>query len=91
MLGAAESNSLGAETDRSLGVRRGIGVRAHAKAAHLVGPADQSCEFAGQLRFDHFDLAGQHLSGRAVDGDVVTLFEALAASSHGPRSIVDAQ
>ena len=91
VLGAAQPDSFGAETDRRFRVGRRVGVRAHAKLAHLVGPADQGGKFSGQLRLDHLDLAGQHLAGRSVDRDVVALFERLSAGRHRAPGIVDAQ
>ncbi len=91
VLGAAEPDAFGAEPHRRLGVGRRVGIGAHAELAHFVGPADQRGKFAGELRLDHVDLAGQHLAGRAVDGDEFALLVRLAARRHGPRGIVDAQ
>ena len=81
VLGAAKPDAFGAEAHRRFGVGRRIGIGAHAELAHLVGPADQRGEFAGQLRLDHVDLAGQHLAGRAVDGDGIAFLERLAAGA----------
>jgi hypothetical protein len=47
----------------------------------LVGPAHQRAEFAGQFRLDHRHPAGEHLAGRAVDGDDVARLE-LPADHH---------
>ena len=91
VLGAAEPDAFGAEAHGGLGVGRRVGIGAHAELAHLVGPADQRGKFAGELRLDHVDLAGEHLAGRAVDGDEVALFERLAAGGHGLRGVIDAQ
>ena len=91
VLGAAQPDALGAEAHCSLGIGRRVGIGAHAELAHFVGPADQGGKFAGQLRLDHFDLAGQHLAGGAVDGDEVAFFEALSAGRHGAGIVIDAQ
>ena len=91
VLGAAEADALGAETHGGLRVGRRIGIGAHAEAAHLVGPADQRGEIVGELRLDHVDAAGQHLAGRAVDGDEIAFLEALPAGAHGALGVVDAQ
>ena len=73
VLGAAQPDALGAVFQRGARVRRRIGIGAHAELAHLVGPTHQGCEFAGQFRLDHRHAPGQHLAGRAVDGDDVAL------------------
>ena len=84
VLGAAQPDALGAEFQRGARIGRRIGIGAHAELAHLVGPAHQRGEFAGQFRLDHRHLPEQHLAGRAVDGDDVALLERHA----GRRSCV---
>ena len=88
VLGAAEPDALGAELQRDARVVRRVGIGAHAELAHLVGPAHQRREFARQRRLDHRHAAGQHLPGRAVDGDDLALLEGLAGrrSSSAPRN-----
>ncbi len=49
-------------------------------------------ELAGQRRLDHRHAPGQHLAGRAVDGDDVALLAASCpADAHGAGRVVDAQ
>ena len=75
VLGAAQPDALGAELHRGARVGRRVGVGAHPQLARLVGPAHQRGELAGQRRLDHRHLAGQHLAGRAVDGDDLAALE----------------
>ena len=77
VLGAAEPDAFGAELHRDARVVRRVGIGAHAELAHLVGPAHQRRELARQRRLDHRHAPGQHLPGRAVDGDEVALPERL--------------
>ena len=91
VLGAAEPDALGAEFHRHARVVRRVGVGAHAELARLVGPAHQRRELARQLRLDHRHPAGQHLAGRAIDGDEIAGAERLAGDGHGARRIVHAQ
>ena len=76
VLGAAEPDALGAELQRDARVVRRVGVGAHLQLAHAVGPAHQRGELAGQRRLEHRHAAGEHLAGRAVDGDDLALLEA---------------
>ncbi len=78
VLGAAEADALGAEAARVLGIGRRVGIGAHAHRAHLVGPAHQRREIAGELRLDGRHLAEHHLAGRAVDGDDLARLHDLA-------------
>ena len=59
VLGAAETDALGAEAARRTGVERGLRVGPDAEPAVLVGPAHQSREIARQLGIDRRDRA-QH-------------------------------
>ena len=87
VLGAAEPDALGAERARGARVGRRLGIGAHLQPPRGVGPFHEPREVAGQLRLAHGDRAGEHLAGRAVDGDDVALAEACARrrSSCRPR------
>ena len=50
VLGAAESDALGAEVARDLRVVRQVGVGAHLERAELVGPAEDDAERARWAR-----------------------------------------
>ena len=69
VLGAAQPDAFGAEFDRGAGVGRRVGIGAHFQLAHRIGPFHQRGEFAGQRRLLHRHAAGEHLAGRAVDGE----------------------
>src|SRR5437660_859207 len=71
-------------------VRR-IRVGAHLQLAYAISPAHQRGELTGERRLEHCDAAGEHLTGRAVDGDHIALLEAVPGSAHRLRRIVDAQ
>ena len=73
VLGAAKPDALGAELDRGAGVGGRIGIGAHFELAHRIGPLHQGAELAGEFRLSHRHLAGQHLAGRAVDGQRIAL------------------
>ena len=69
-----------------------LGVGAHLQPAHLVGPAHQRREIAGELRLDRRHLAQHHLAGRAVDGDdVAVLHDRRRARVIVRACVVDAQ
>ena len=70
-------------------VGRRIGIGAHAELAHLVGPAHQRAELAGHRGLGHRHGAGQHLAGRAVDGDDLAALEHDVAGLQGLRVVVD--
>ena len=89
VLGAAEADAFGAELDRDAGVRRRIGIGAHAQRARLVGPSHQRAELARHRRFGHRHGAGQHLPGRAVDGDGLAALEHGVARLQGLRVVID--
>ena len=72
-------------------IGRRVGIGAHAELAHRIGPAHQGRELAGQSRLDHRHAPGQHLAGRAVDGDDVTLPQRAPGGAHGGGGIVDPQ
>ena len=89
MLGAAQADALGAEAARGLGVQRGLGVGADLQAAHLVGPAHQGLEVAGQFGLDHRHGAVQHLALGAVNGDDLAGLEGAAARGEDALGLVD--
>ena len=69
------------------------GVSALARTRHapaLVGPAHERAEIAGKFRLHHRHGAGQHLAGRAVDGDDVALPEDAAGNAELAGGVVDA-
>ena len=76
---------------RGARVGRRVGIGAHLELARRIGPFHQRAEFAGKLRLAHRHLAGEHLSGRAVDGERIALLHRDAAGGHGLRTIIDAQ
>ena len=93
VLGAAQADALGAEAAGAGRVLGGVGIGAHPQAARAVGvghdPRDRVGEVAVELlalEVAHHDGvgdrhgAGEHLAGRAVDGDDVALAEGLAAA-----------
>ena len=90
VLGAAQTDALGAELDRGAGIVGRIAVDANAELADLVSPAHQRAELARQLRLDHRHAAGQHLAERTVDGDDVAGLEGARADAHGAAAVVDA-
>ncbi len=77
MLGAAEADALARRSVTATCASAGVSALARTPScAHLVGPAHQRAELAGQLAArPSGTLPGQHLAGRAVDGDEVALLE----------------
>ena len=90
VLGPAEADALGAEGERGPRVGRRLGIGADPHPPRLVGPLHQLAEVAGELRLAHRDDPGEHLAGRAVDGDDVALLEDAAPGGHRARLVVDA-
>ena len=90
VLGAAQADAFRPEPHGDAGVVGRVGIGANLELAHLVGPAHQGGEFARQRRLLHGDLAGQHLAGRAVDGDDLALLERYAAGAQRVGGIIDA-
>ena len=75
VLGAAQSDALGAEAAGQLGVLGVVGVGAHAQRAELVGPLEDGVEVARHLGQHELDRAQHHGAGGAVDGDHVAFLD----------------
>ena len=77
MLGAAETDPLGSEKARLLGIARNVGVRANAEvAAELVRPLHEGGEVVRlRIRLVGLALAQINFAERAVKRDPVALFE----------------
>ena len=91
MLGAAKPDALGAEFDRGAGIGRRVGIGTHFQRAHPIGPFHYGGKFAGERRLDHRHFAGEHLPGRAVDGEDLAFLQRHAACRHGLRPVIDPQ
>ena len=78
MLGAAQTDALGAQLAGLLGVARRVGVGADLEAAVLVRPAHNAAEVAGDGGVDRGNDAVVDVAGGAVDGDIVAFNEGLA-------------
>ena len=91
VLGAAEADAFGPEAHGDAARRSGVSALARTfslrtASAQPISVAN-SPDSAGSL---HRDLAGQHLAGRAVDGDDVALLAGDAAGGERVRGVVDA-
>ena len=77
VLGAAEADALRAEGDGALRVARVVRVGPDAERARLVGPAEQRPQVVLflEVRLDRGDCALVDRASRAVDGDLVALFD----------------
>ncbi|MPL66381.1 hypothetical protein SDC9_12054 [bioreactor metagenome] len=82
MLGPAETNAFGAQLYGLGRVLGRVGVGAHLQAAYLVAPGKEGFEFLGLFGLGQGQGGGENLAGRAVDGDLVSLLENLAAHPH---------
>jgi len=80
MLGAAETDPLGAELAGYFRVVGRIGIGSHPEPADAVHPIHQRAEIAGHLGGDGRHFAEHHLAGRAVEGDDVTPLDQFAVS-----------
>ena len=74
VLGAAQSDPLGAERTGLDGVLGRVGVGADLERADLVGPGHELGEMAGDRGIDGRNLADHDIAGRAVDRDEVANF-----------------
>ena len=79
MLGAAQSDTFGAELARDLGVVRRVGVGAHAEVPFRVRPSQKFLEEGRHLRLDGRHASRRSPRRRAVERDV------LAAMNHACR------
>ena len=87
MLGAAQTDGLGAKLERELGILGVVGVDAHVVGVtvglvqtDLVGPGQDGVQVAGELSGDQIDSAIDDDTLSAVDGDDVALVQhAIAA------------
>ena len=73
VLGAAQPDAFGAERAGLAGIVGGVGIGPHTQAPHLVGPAHDAAEIAGEFRLAHLDASFQDFARGAVDGDDVSL------------------
>ena len=98
VLGPAEANPLGPESERGLRVLRDIRVGAYAQPLHVVGPRKQLRELLVSRRLLGLERAihdlknlgwrgrerlEHHLTGRSIDGDHVALADHFVAHRHG--------
>ena len=106
VLGAAESDALGAHLGGAVGVAGDVGVGSHAKPADRVGPlhqlvvlAEQKAFLAGEhavLHLDDFggldlDLPDIHRAGETRQADILTFADDLGADGDGLGVVVDPQ
>src|SRR5262249_3727484 len=81
VLGADQADALGAELTRALGIRRRVGVGAHAEAflAIAIGPRQELEDLVAQLTLDGLHGVEEDLARPAVDADPVALADDAAA------------
>ncbi len=89
VLGPAEADAFGAELPCFGGVLGRVRVRAHAKAADLVRPAEQRPEALVDPGRDEGDLADDHVAGAAVDREDVAFGQLVVTEADAPRAEVD--
>ncbi|MPM33268.1 hypothetical protein SDC9_79838 [bioreactor metagenome] len=83
MLGTAQADALRAEFISHLGIVRRIGVGAHLESARLVGPLHKPVKVSGDGGFDGRNFPEIDISGRAVNREVVALFDDKACNRQG--------
>ena len=93
MLGPCEADAFGAELARELALAGSVGVHPYPEAALFVGPRKQLDELLllAKLGLDRGQLAGEHLTGGAVDRDLVALAHELAVDAHLALDEVDVE
>ena len=89
VLGAAETDSLGAELACLRRVLGRVGVRAHAQAAQLVGPAEDRLEVLVDRGRHERHGAHDHAPGAPVDRQLVSLAQLDLADAERPCPDVD--
>src|SRR5204863_7239793 len=77
VLGTAQADAFGTELAGLLGVvpRVGVGPHRELALANLVGPAEDGVELLGALAGLEIELADDHLTRGAVDGEHVALLD----------------
>ena len=89
VLGAAQSDPLGAERAGLDGILGRVGVGADLEGPDLVGPGHELGEMAGDRGIDGRNLADHDIAGRAVDRDEVADFHKLAVDIDLALHLVD--
>ena len=89
VLGAAQTDSLGAKFTCLGGVGGVVGIGPHTQTSGLVGPGEHLLEVRVDLRGDERQGSSEHLAGGAVQGDGIALLDDGVANREGPGLVVD--
>ena len=79
MLCTAETNALSAQLNCVQGICRGICVGAYAQGPELVSPLHDTLKVSAYSCFLCSDIALVNLSGRTIQGNIISLMECMSA------------
>ena len=79
MLGTAKTDTLSTELHCISSVSRGVGIGSNLKNTCIISPFHNTIEVTADGSLNCFDITKINLTGGAVEGDVITFYDVLAA------------